>query len=236
MSDVYLFAGPTLLRAQAIVKTLPLGDIVVLPPIARGDLPALMRANVGAGDARTAPGTVIVVDGFFHVRLAVGHAEIRDALRAGWRVYGLSSMGAIRAREMSHLGMVGCGQVYAQYCQPDVDFRDDEVTLLHEPQPPYRELSEPLIHLRAATADLIAEGLLSVAAGEAIVADLSARWFGDRTLPLYRALIAQGVSDRDTLAAIEARLGDFNRYRIKAHDLIAFLQTRPDLDALRQRV
>ena len=43
MSDVYLFAGPTLLRAQAIVKTLPLGDIVVLPPIARGDLPALMR-------------------------------------------------------------------------------------------------------------------------------------------------------------------------------------------------
>ncbi|WP_425300876.1 TfuA-like protein, partial [Nocardia wallacei] len=33
--------------------------------------------------------------------------EIREALEAGWSVWGLSSMGAIRAAEMRLLGMRG---------------------------------------------------------------------------------------------------------------------------------
>ena len=39
MSEVWLFAGPTLMRAQAIHPGLPLLGIHVLPPIGRGDLP-----------------------------------------------------------------------------------------------------------------------------------------------------------------------------------------------------
>lgn len=224
MSEVWLFAGPTLMRAQAIDPTLALGGIHVRPPIARGDLPLLLRARGGVGQ----PGTIVLVDGLFHLRLAVAHAEIRAALQAGWRVIGLASMGAIRAREMAHLGMEGFGEIYRLYCQPGSDFRDDEVTLLHDAEPPYRELSEPLVHLRAATEDLVRRRLLTADVGDLILDKLARTWFGDRTLPAWRALLQQHGCEGADLAAIDAQLADFDRYRLKAHDLIAFLRQRPD--------
>lgn len=225
MSEVWLFAGPTLMRAQAIHPGLPLLGIHVLPPIGRGDLPRLLRSRTAA----TPPGTIVLVDGLFHLRLAVGHAEIRAALQSGWRVFGLSSMGAIRAREMAHLGMEGFGEIYRLYCQPGVDFRDDEVTLLHDAEAPYRELSEPLCHLRCAVRDLVQRGFVSSDIGEAVITKLARSWFGDRTLPAFRALLREHGCDEPALAAIDAQIVEFDRYRVKAHDLIAFLQQRPDL-------
>ena len=71
-------------------------------------------------------------------------------------MWGLSSMGAIRAREMAHLGMRGYGSVYAPFAT-EGDFQDDEVALLHEPNAPYRPVSEPLVHLREAVAHLASE-------------------------------------------------------------------------------
>ena len=225
MSEVWLFAGPTLLRAQAMEPTLSLQGIAVLPPIGRGDLPRLLRSLPAGSSATT---TLVLVDGLFHLRLAVGHAEIRAALDAGFRVFGLSSMGAIRAREMAALGMEGFGEVYRLYCQPEVDFRDDEVTLLHDPEPPYRELSEPLVHLRAALDDLVQQRLLPAEVATGVLDKLSRTWFGDRTLPALRALLASHGLVESQLAAIDEQLADFDRYRVKALDLIAFLQTRPD--------
>ena len=130
-----VYAGPTLHRARAM-SPLQLDGLVVLPPVARGDVDRAVRAAA-------APGVLVVVDGVFHLSsLAVGHLELRDALAAGWTVWGLSSMGAIRAAELEGEGMRGFGRAFARY-RDDPDFRDDEVALLHEPTPPYRELSEP---------------------------------------------------------------------------------------------
>ena len=61
-------------------------------PIVRGDLSKLVSERPS--------GNIAIVDGIFHSRPAVGHAEIMDAMRCGWQVWGLSSMGAIRAVEM----------------------------------------------------------------------------------------------------------------------------------------
>lgn len=217
MSEIFLFAGPTLHRALAIKKELPLCGIEVRPPMRRGDLPRAI--------AKRQPGVVVLVDGVFHSFLAVGHAEIRSALAAGWSVWGLSSMGAIRAREMMHMGMRGYGEVFALYCQPDVDFRDDEVTLLHEDEPPYREASEPLVHLRAALSAFVKDGLVTEAVAATILDELSQMWFGARTLGLFRARLFELVKDR--AAELDARLRDFDRYRVKSHDLIRFLDERP---------
>src|SRR2546423_1317132 len=101
-----LFVGPTMAtspRARALAK-----GCVVRRPVRRGDVARLVAS-------RKKPGTMAIVDGVFHDSLAVGHAEIRDALARGWAVWGLSSMGAIRAREMSHVGMRGFGRVYARF-------------------------------------------------------------------------------------------------------------------------
>jgi hypothetical protein len=221
VSETILFAGPTLARAQTMtpaeIMRARLTGVRLAPPVKRGDLPACVAA--------TAPGTLVLVDGLFHAALAVGHAEIRDALAAGWQVWGLSSMGAIRAREMQHLGMRGFGQVFALYCQPDVDFRDDEVTLLHEGRPPWRELSEPLVHLRAALTALQARQLISTDAVAAILDELMQLWFGDRTLPWLLQRLTALVPPEELTRLVQ----DFDRYRLKSLDLLRFLDERPDL-------
>jgi hypothetical protein len=85
---VVLFAGPTLAasaHAQTLVRR---RRWRVRPPVRRLDV-----AKLTAAERR--PGIIVIVDGLFHDTLAVGHAEIREAMRRGWRVWGLSSMGAL---------------------------------------------------------------------------------------------------------------------------------------------
>jgi hypothetical protein len=212
---IVLFVGPTLAtspRAHALTK-----GCVLRRPARRGDV-----ARLVASAAR--PGVLAIVDGVFHDALAVGHAEIRDALAAGWRVWGLSSMGAIRAREMSHVGMRGFGRVYARFAA-EGDFQDDEVALLHEPTAPYRPVSEPLVHWRAAIDDLIAGGVVCEARGRAVIDDLKGRWYGERTRS--RALRALTDGDTEVRGAVERAWRDFYRFRWKTHDLESFLEERP---------
>ena len=133
----------------------------VRPPAKRGDVAAVTRTR--------RPGVLVLVDGVFQNALSVGHAELREALNLGWEVWGLSSMGAIRAREMHVLGMRGWGRVFETFMAPG-DFQDDEVALLHGAEKPYVALSEPLIHLRAATAHLAEIGILSPSAADQILA------------------------------------------------------------------
>lgn len=193
----------------------------MLPPIKRGDVERLVTAPSEQGQ----PGVIAVVDGYFHLEnLAVGHAELRGALAAGWQVWGLSSMGAIRACELHALGMKGYGQVFARYCE-DPDFRDDEVGFLHEPTPPYREVSEPLVHLRAALAALEAEGHITPADTQHILNALMPMWFGDRTLALFRQLVTARVPGAEP--AVRHAVASIDRYRVKAHDLVRFLEERP---------
>jgi hypothetical protein len=212
-----MFAGPTLARA-ALDGSPRLDGLVVLPPVKRDDLPRIT-------DAPGEPGVLIIVDGYFHLaNLSVGHLEIRLAMKRGWQVWGLSSMGAIRAAEMHHLGMRGFGAVFERY-RDDPDFRDDEVALLHEPSPPYREGSEPLVHLRTALADLRTRGVVDDADVAAILDELMAMWFGERSLALFRDLIVRRRPDRAD--EVRAWMQDFGRFRLKVRDLLTFLSERP---------
>jgi hypothetical protein len=218
MPRVLIFAGPTLARASQIAPQLPLGDIIVLPPVQRGDVPRVVQSA-----AR--PGVLAIVDGYFHLaNLAVGHMELRLALSEGWEVWGLGSMGAIRAAEMYALGVRGFGEVCARY-RDDPDFRDDEVALLHEPNPPYREGSEPLVHMRVALADLVERGALSIEDERAIIERLMSLWFGDRSLALLRDLVYERRPElRDQL---QQWWRGFDRHRIKARDLVRFVEEQP---------
>jgi hypothetical protein len=210
-----MFVGPTLAsspRARLLARGFRLRR-----PARRHDIEALLAE-------RKKPGLVVIVDGVFHDTLAVGHAEIRTALARGWRVWGLSSMGAIRAREMGPLGMRGFGRVFERFVAED-DFQDDEVALLHEPSAPYRPVSEPLVHLRAAIDHMVTEGIVSEADGRAVVADLKGRWYGERTL--RRAAAALKSRSRAGGAAVEDELRAFDRFRWKTLDLLRFLEERP---------
>lgn len=212
---VVMFAGPTL-AASARARKLARG-IRVRRPVRRHDVEALVAS-------RRKPGIVVLVDGVFHDSLAVGHAEIRDALARGWIVWGLSSMGAIRAREMSHLGMRGYGRVYERFCQGD-DFQDDEVALLHEASPPYRAVSEPLFHLRGAMEHLARAGLVAERDALDVIENLKSRWYGERTVRGTIESLARRLPG--VASAIRRELTDFDRFRTKTLDLERFLEERP---------
>ena len=208
-----LFAGPSL---QEVDSQLLCGeDLVLRPPVKRGDIEQLVT--------HFPPSNLAIVDGVFHAHPAVGHAEILKALRSGWRIWGLSSMGAIRACEMDTLGMTGFGEVYRQFAS-DPDMSDDEVTLIHQAQEPFLSLSEPLIHIRQFLRQWTTEKIISPAQEHCILNHLKNMWYGYRTLHrLKEALLAFSIAEKQIDSAIE----NFSTYRIKSLDLTDFLKAQP---------
>ena len=211
-SDTYLFAGPTLYLSDAKSVIVP-QEIRLCPPARRGDIALLCEEHP--------PGVCILADGQFHQCAAVGHAEIRAALRLGWVVWGVSSLGALRACEMKSLGMRGYGQVFDQFVA-DSDFQDDEVALLHAAEWPHRPLSEPLVHFRAALSAFRAENLISQSSCETIAVTLKNRWYGERTIRCFAELVRAEISC-DMFPVLERHLRFFDQYRVKSLDLSSFL-------------
>lgn len=214
MFECTLFAGPSLTepaRAAAFAN-----GIRLLPPVVRDDVARLVD--------RENPSTLVIADGRFHEAVSVGHAELRLALQSGWRVWGLASIGAIRAYEMREFGMRGYGAVYDLFSRFD-DFQDDEVALLHRADPPYDAGSEPLVHLRVALHALVRAGFLESSAAAKVTRALKRLWYGDRTLPLFEDLINRH-STRRNRSRVRTMLQPFDRFRIKQKDLAAFLASR----------
>ena len=211
--ECYLFVGPTLYREDKALTIPP--HIQVMPPVRRGDIERIT--------AEAPPGVFVIVDGMFHQDLAVGHREIREAIEEGWRVWGLSSMGAIRAFEMAPFGMRGYGAVYDLFAGGRFeDFQDDEVALLHEAGPSYRPLTEPMAHLRAALDYLAEAGSLPDAGKERIIETLKGRWYGDRSLNWFSTLLTSEGVPPETVTAMRAR---FDQFRWKTTDLERFLES-----------
>jgi hypothetical protein len=208
-----MFAGPTLNGAASLAQE---NGVKLLPPVKRGDVERLVSTR--------RPGVMAIVDGQFHQCLSVGHAEIRLAIAAGWQVWGLSSMGAIRACEMRHVGMHGFGEVYEWFCREE-DFRDDEVALTHGPTAPYVALSEPLVHIRVWLRELVKTRLLSRAQEKRLLKELMSLWFGERTLSRVRAMVLALIPDR--ARELDESLAGFDRYRLKSRDLSDFLREQP---------
>jgi hypothetical protein len=208
-----MFVGPTLNGGATLAKE---RGVKLLPPVKRGDVERLVSTR--------RPGVMAIVDGQFHQCLSVGHAEIRFAIAEGWQVWGLSSMGAIRACEMRHMGMRGFGEVYEWFCR-DEDFRDDEVALTHAPTSPYIALSEPLVHIRVWLRELVKLRLLTATHERRLLKELMSLWFGERTLSRVRTMVLALVPAR--AKEIDQTLANFDRFRLKSHDLSNFLRDQP---------
>jgi hypothetical protein len=211
---LHLFVGPTASGMEPVV--FEQSDVIMHGPARRGDIQALVERF-------PPPGCIAIVDGTFHSFPSVGHIEIRRAIKQGWNIWGLASMGAIRASEMRLLGMQGYGVVYGHY-RDDPEFDDDEVTLVHEIDAPYRAMSEPLIHMRGFVAALVDQQMLSAAHAQAIIRDLKERWYAERTLSRLRKLLL--ACAEMTQQQVDEALAGFKAFRIKSQDLHGFLASR----------
>lgn len=86
--DLVVYAGPSL---PATHRSFP---ATYLPPIARGELNELAK--------RTDPDktAVVIVDGRFGSTLSLAVMECRQAIEQGFALFGLSSIGALRAADL----------------------------------------------------------------------------------------------------------------------------------------
>ena len=216
MADVVVFAGPSAAGLPAACRGRK--DLQWRPPVRRGDIDSLVRKR------SRAIGVIVICDGVFQSAPAVSHAEICRALDAGWRVWGVSSMGAIRAHELRFEGMKGHGYVHAQFSKFD-DFTDDEMGLLHFPDPPYFQVSEALVNVRYALECLAGPMGMAPAAAAQLIGELRRLWFGDRTEARLRELLT-GTAGLPAPKA-DALLAWLRTHRIKNLDLLDLLACRP---------
>jgi hypothetical protein len=214
MADVTLFAGPTACGVRAGILD---AGVELRPPACRGDIDGLLAAA-------ERPGVVILCDGAFQSVPAVSHAELCRALDGGWQVWGVSSIGAIRAFELRSEGMRGFGYVYAQFDRYE-DFTDDEMCLLHFPEEPYFPVSEALVNVRYALERCPRPLRLGRRAESALLHGLGRLWFGERTEDRIRALLLgdAGVDARHADAFLEWLKSN----RVKTIDLVALMAERP---------
>lgn len=208
--EVVVFLGPSCDRETAR----EILDADYRPPAKRGDI--TRAADAGAR-------IIGLIDGVFFQDCAVAHREILAALRAGVRVVGASSMGALRAAELDSLGMEGVGEVYRAYREGRL-VADDEVALLFDPET-FVPLSEPLVNIRATIQRALECGVIGADTARALLDAARALYFPERT---YDAVVeaAEGTVEPEDLACFLAFAGEHAVDRKREDALLALERIR----------
>ncbi|MBI0584207.1 MAG: TfuA-related McrA-glycine thioamidation protein [Methanomassiliicoccus sp.] len=200
-----IFLGPSLEheRAREIL------DADYRPPVKRGDLQQLP------------PGTDVVgiIDGVLLTDAAVGHREILALLDDEVRVYGGGSMGALRAAELSDLGMIGVGRIFQEYSSGRVD-GDDEVVLAYDPFT-LLPLSEPLINLRLNLEEAAARGAASRESVTRLISMLKRTYYPRRSYELLASMVRENLEADEAESLSEYLVRD--RVDHKRNDAILLL-------------
>lgn len=213
---VIVFVGPTV-PAQDVRRVLPHAHI--LPPAACGDVLAACESS---------PLALAIVDGYFDHQLSVWHKEILWALRAGIRVYGAASMGALRAAELAEFGMVGVGQIFGWFVDGTLE-DDDEVALIHGPaEVGYRALSDAMVNIRVTLRRAHEAGVISEATSLALIGIAKSLFYPERS---FQRII--DIAERDSRLSQVERLREWlpaGAVDQKREDALAMLaRVRDDL-------
>lgn len=169
MNDFIVFLGPTLNHDHAT-----------------NILKASYRAPAALGDlyqaAKERPLGLVLIDGEFGNKPSVMHQEILWCISQGTPVIGAASMGALRAAELNHFGMVGWGVIYEFYASGKLT-DDDEVAVAHAPAEfNWLPVSLALVDLRYALSVAIKESVTTIAVAQQYIALAKKMHFGMRTV------------------------------------------------------
>ena len=123
-----------------------------------------------------------IIDGVFHQSLAVSPKEIIALLDRGVRVYGASSIGALRAAETHMYGMIGVGEIFAMYRDRVID-ADDEVAVAYDPVTD-RAVSEPLVNIRSALRLAVEQAIIPDHEAGEIISTMKGIYYPSRSYEL----------------------------------------------------
>jgi hypothetical protein len=211
-----VFLGPTLPldRAKTIL------EVSYWPPARCGDV---YRACTLGPDA------ILIIDGVFESAAAVFHKEVLWALNQGVRVYGSSSLGALRAAELDVFGMIGVGAVYWSYRTGELE-RDDAVAVQHCPaELGYAPLTVALIDAHATFRRAECEGVISSDVGARLAQIASNIFYKDRTYQRIIEDASNAACDPASLARLKSWLPSGAYSQKSADALQALHRLRTDL-------
>ena len=209
MFKVIIYAGLSIPfdEAKKILNTSEDAEVVYKRPIQRGDLGQAIKEH---------PNIIGIIDGVFHQNSAVGHKEILNVMKKGIKVFGASSMGALRASELDTLGMHGIGYVYEQYTSGEVDSDDDVAVMLDSDT--LEALSEPLINMKYVFTNAVSENIITEEEKDELLSIAKKTFYPKRN---YAQTLSASSLDNET----KGKLIDFIRTSpdIKKEDAKALL-------------
>jgi hypothetical protein len=213
MTD-FIFLGPSLPVEQARALH---PEAVFLPPVAMGDLYALVRSRAKKGDR------IGMIDGLFEQVPAVWHKEVLFALESGIAVYGASSMGALRAAELHAFGMQGVGRIFEAYRDGVIE-DDDEVVVAHATgDQGYRSLSVAMVSLRFGLAQLRDNGVIGDEVVKALIDEAKSQHYSARSWAALVAFARSRSMDDAVIAALREMARNFDAKADDARTLIGQL-------------
>jgi len=208
---IVVFLGPSL-DLKTAQEILPSAEF--RPPASRGDIE---KAVSGGAES------ICLIDGVFFEQCSVGHREILAALKKGVFVVGASSMGALRASEMSSFGMVGIGQVYALYKDGILE-SDDEVAIICDPFS-NEPLSEALVNIRETLKKAVSESVFTQEQSDTFLQMARGVYYPERT---YGDLIGKAKEEKiislPALLNFEKWILGGNAADIKKEDAVSVLK------------
>lgn len=209
MPDAVVYLGPSLPHEEA--RGICPGA-TFLPPVRRGDLLAVLESDVSV---------VCIIDGYFFQDAAVGHREILSLLKAGKRVIGASSMGALRAAELDTLGMEGVGLIYSLYRDGTL-VSDDEVALVFDPES-WLPLSDPLINIRCTLRLAEEKGIITKDERQLLLRTAIDLFYPERTYDRLAGMVSQDRRDAFVAFTQRSAVDQKRRDTIEALERVAAL-------------
>ncbi len=200
MVKIIVYAGLSIPfdEAREILDSNENNKVIYKRPIKRGDLNLALKEH---------PDIIVIIDGVFHQNSAVGHKEILSVIDSGVKVFGASSMGALRASELDTLGMTGMGYVYNQYTSGEVDSDDDVAVMLDSET--LEALSEPLINMKYVFTNAVSENIISKSEKDELLSIAKKTYYPKRN---YSQTLSESSLDDD-----------------KKDKLIDFIRQSPDI-------
>jgi hypothetical protein len=210
--DIVVFVGSSLGAGER-----PLVSAWYQPPAQQGDVFEAVEI------AR--PRAIAIIDGLFHDSPAVRHREILWALRRGVRVFGSSSMGALRAAELAPQGMIGVGLIYRWYRSALLAGDDEVAQALGPAELGFRPLSDALIDMRLTFRRAERAGVIPRHLRQQLEAAAKRLFYRDRTYPAVLDLVGRATlaSARPSLDRLATWL-PANRVEQKRLDAIALMR------------
>jgi hypothetical protein len=208
--EVVVFLGPTLSVANARRHL----DALYLTPAGNGDIVRAVREH--------SPRAIALIDGVFGQSPAVRHKEILWAMSQGVDVYGASSMGAVRAAELTEHGMRGYGMIYRWYRRTVLADDADVAVAMAPAELASFPLGDALVDMRLTLKKAAREGAISRPLQANLERLARSIHYTERTYgTLMSMATAHGISSSE-LCALESWLPDGKRKQ-KAADAMGLL-------------